>query len=140
VSLQVSVDVEELVIQGMLRPDFDIQDHFGTRVYVSVPADPVYPLLRIQRVPGRGLLTSRYVWLDAARIQYDVWADTRKAAWRAADTVRSLLIASQGKSFPPHGWVDGITEIIAPWNLGDPDSKRVRYNGEVDILVRPLVA
>lgn len=138
-TLQVAVDVEELLIQGMLRPDFDIQDHFGTRVYVSVPADPVYPLLRIQRLGGT-VLDSRMLWLDRARVQWDVWADTRKAAWRAADTVRSLLIASQGKSFPPHGWVDGITEITGPFNLPDPDSNRVRYIGEVLILVRPLAA
>lgn len=138
-ALMVAVDVEELVIQGMLRPDFDIQDHFGTRVYVTVPPEPTYPLLRIQRVGGT-LTTSQYVRLDRATVQYDVWADTRKAAWRATDTVRSLLIASQGKAFPPHGWVDGITELIGPFYLGDPDSNRVRYTGEVQILVRPLVA
>lgn len=138
-ALAVAVDVEELLIQGLLRPDFDIQDHFGTRVYTTVPPNPTYPLLRVQRLGGT-LTTSQHMGLDRARVQYDVWADTRKAAWRAADTVRSLLISSQGKSFAPHGWVDGITETLGPFNLSDPDSKRVRYIGEVQILVRPLVA
>lgn len=140
-ALQVSVDVEELIIQGLLRLDDEISDVFGlapTRVYSKVPDEPSYPLCVVSRLGG-ALVFSHHLWLDRARVQYDVWGDTKKATWRAADKVRSALIAGQGVTYSPHGRVSAVEETIAPHESPDPDSVRVHFVGEMLVTVRPLV-
>lgn len=135
--LQVPTDVEEVLIQGLLRPSADIQAVFDTRISAEVPPDPVYPLARVKRLGG-ALTTSRFLWLDRARVQIDVWGDTRKATWRAANLVRSVLIAGQCTTYAPLGRIDSIDEIIGPFEGPDSDKRRRHYIAEYEVLVRPI--
>lgn len=136
-ALQIPADVVELLVQGLLRPDPDIQDVVGTRVYSTVPPKPTYPLVRIERVGGQ-LATSRFLWLDRARVDVNIWGDTHKATWRAANTVRSLLIAAQCTTYEPLGRVDGITELSWRDPVREQEAGRYRAIGEYEVLVRPL--
>jgi uncharacterized protein DUF3168 len=139
-ALQVSVDVEELLVQSLLRLDPEIAEIFGTpvRVYSRVPPEPDYPLAVVRRFGG-ALAFSHHLWLDRARIQCDVWGETKKATWRAADKVRSAIVAGQGVTYYPHGRISAVEETIAPHESPDPDSTRVHFVGEVLVTVRPLV-
>lgn len=136
--LQVSVNVEELLVQGLFRTSTEIQDVLGTRIYTLVPAsNPTYPLAIVRRLGG-SLVMNHHLWLDRARVQYDVWGDTKAATWRCADRMRSLFIAGQGTNYPPLGRIDGVTETIAPYYQHDPDSERFHYVGQMLVTVRPL--
>lgn len=138
------VDVEELLIQGLLRVNDDIQTHFDTRVYTRRPAEPTYPLLQIRRLGG-GLTFNHPVWADRARVQYDVWSDllppegegSKKATWRAANAVRVVLMESRG-IYAPHGSITYVTERIAPFELDDPDTRRIHLLGEIALDVHPI--
>lgn len=134
---QALVDIEELVVQGLLRTHPDVVEAVDTRVYTKVPSDPTFPLVRVRRLGG-ALVVSHHAWLDAPRIQYDVWGDTKKATWRIADTVRRALIDGQGQAYSPMGWIDGVTETIAPHEVDDPGSDRVHFVGEMRLISRPL--
>lgn len=146
--LQVDVDVEDLLVHLVLRPNDDIQSKFGAsviRVYKGeIPAKPVYPLLTVQRLGG-SLQFSHHLWCDSARVQYDVWSDQkppngqgfRKDTQRMAGMVRSLFIACQGTTYAPAGRIDGVTELIAPISVPD-DNGRYHFVGEMQVNVRPI--
>lgn len=99
-------DVEELVVQFLLD-QIDLDDFFTTgvdvnrstvtsppsgRVYSVLPNVKVFPAVRITRFGGQPR-TFRPRHLDAAQIQIDGFAPTRKQAWEITETCASLLAA-----------------------------------------------
>jgi hypothetical protein len=139
--LQVGVDVEELLIMGVLRPSADVQTAFGgadAHVHTDIPPDPAYPLVTVKRLGGANAIGGVF-WHDRARIQYDVWADSREDAQAGAATVRAVLLASKDHDYSPFGRVTSVEETIAPFNQPDPASVRSRFIGEVIVSVHPLV-
>jgi hypothetical protein len=137
------VDVEELLVQGLLRQNTGVTDLIDTRVYTRRPPNPRYPLVTVRRVTGH-LVYSHGPWLDRAWIEYQVWSEniktegaTKKATERIASAVRVALIEGQSQSYSPLGWIDGIVELQGPREVPDGLGERFRYVGEMSVLVRP---
>lgn len=131
------VDVEELLIQGMLRLNADVIAQVGTRVYTVIPAEPTYPLVQVRRMGGQ-LVFSHHAWMDRCRIQWDAFGDTKKATWRVADAIRRAFIDGQATTYAPMGRVDAVTETIGPRGIDDKESDRVHVVGEMLVYTRPL--
>jgi hypothetical protein len=143
VPLSVLPDVERILV-AVLRAAPEIQALAGgdpPRVHTRLPEDPTFPLLRLQRVGG-SLPFQRPAWLDAARVQFDSWADTKREARDLAATAEAVLLQTTG-SQPPGGALGVITSIEESLGLQwlqEPDSARHRYLFEVRVYAHPPAA
>ncbi|KAB7769361.1 tail completion protein gp17 [Xanthomonas maliensis] len=80
-----------------------LTDLVGTRVYPDVPPDsPVYPLITYQQVGGRAQWFQDQTRPDKAhaRIQVNVWADSRAQANALARQVDARIAASSFAAEP----------------------------------------
>lgn len=122
----------ELLVATALRADGDVADLVGSRVYTEVPPNPTYPLVRVLRVSGERL-TPRHV--DIARIQVDVWANTKREGWVVLDV--ALASADQLPGVHDEGIVTAALPAAGPTWAPDPDTDQPRWTADVLIYSHP---
>lgn len=100
--------------------------NIGSRVYSSIPKDPTYPLIVVQRLGGTPAIRQR---LDAALIQIDVWGGTKSQAHDAAQAARVALLELEGTNVtdPVTGYVTAVDDAGGLIWLPDPLTGRDRY-------------
>jgi len=126
-TLPLQVDVEELLIQQVLRPNVQLTNLLGgeMRIYTRIPYGataaeaPKYPLVTVRRITGSQGIAD-VLWLDRALVQVDAWAETEKAAWRVAATAEAVLYAAPG--IYALGRLSKVEEESGVTKLRDPDS------------------
>lgn len=97
----------------------------GGRAYSSIPGNPTWPLAVVQRLGGVPPVPRR---LDAARIQVDIYGNTKSEARAAADAARLALHRCEGTTFVSEmGYVTGVEDEMGMTFLPDPVTKRDRY-------------
>lgn len=82
-------------------------------VHSSVPAEPTYPLAIVQRLGGIPAVRG---YLDAARIQVDVWGGIRSDGSAATQTSKSELIVIAQQIIARLLELEGVT-MISPVNV-----------------------
>lgn len=105
-TLRLIPDVEQLV-SGFLRAQPEVVAFFAAgvtsegksvthpptdRVYTDLPAGPVWPAVRVNRVGGSPV-TNEPLWLDQALIQLDVFGGPKALARDLAETCRAVIDA-----------------------------------------------
>lgn len=115
------------------------------RVYSSIPADPDYPLVVVQRLGGIPAVRG---YLDAARIQVDVWGGIRTDG--SAITKSELLVIAQQSiarllelegvtmTTPVHVFVSGVEVSQGLSWMVDQSTGRDRYLFSVLIFGRKM--
>lgn len=106
----------------------------GGRVYSSIPRSPVWPLIVVQRLGGS---PSEPRALDRARIQADVYGNTKSEARAEADSARLVLHNAEGTIFPLEaGYITGVEDESGLTFLPDPVTNRDRYTFGVLVYSR----
>jgi len=113
----------EAIVAAQLR---DSGLAVGDRAYTEIPADPVYPLITVQRVGGVPAIR-RY--LDAAEIQIDVWGTSKAEARDIADAARVACHALAGTAWsdPVTAWVSAVEDSTGLLWLPDDLTGQDRY-------------
>lgn len=126
-------DIEALVSR-FLREQAEIVALVTDRVYTVVPKDPVWPLLRLQRVAG-GPVISRPLRLDAPTVQLDAYGGSKADAQELIETARSV-IALRLEGVHDLGVVSGVSFGSMSW-LPDPSYSpaRARYVADITVYV-----
>lgn len=97
----------------------------GGRAYSSIPKSPTWPLAVVQRLGGTPAVERR---LDLARIQVDVYGNSKSEARLEADRARLALHEVEGTSFPTEsGFITGVVDESGLTFLPDPVTGRDRY-------------
>lgn len=129
----------------MIRPDVEATvvahlkaaDVCQRRVSASVPSDPTWPLVTVQRVGGI-VAVRRY--LDRAAIQVDAWGDSKTEAYAAATAAYAALLDMEGQSFPAtQVFVSSVDDELGFTWSPDPETSRARYLFRVAVHARSLV-
>lgn len=108
----------------------------GGRAYSSIPREPTWPLAVVQRVGGTAADERR---LDSARIQVDIYGNSKSEARAEGDKARKALHAAQGTSFPTEmGYITGVEDESGLTWLPDPTTNRDRYNLSVIVHAHTL--
>ena len=104
------------------------------RVYSSIPASPTYPLAVVQRLGGIPAVRG---YLDAARIQVDLWGGIRTDGSSISKSellvlsqqVMARLLELEGVTMvsPVHVFVSGVDVAQGLTWMVDPSSGRDRY-------------
>lgn len=131
----IAADVERLLVEWALAHD-EIAAIFDDRIYTEIPGrDPGWPLLRFQRFGGGP--TDRVAWLDAPRIQVDVWGGPKSTARLGMATVLGHL-ASDLPGAHDDAVVSAVEVGAMQW-LPDPSfsTPRPRYSADVVVWLRP---
>lgn len=130
--LQLLPDAEMLIVDYLRTVD-DIADEIGERVYTTIPPGPArtWPLVRVMRVGGAPVVPR---WLDAARIQIDVFADDKQTANDIARIVQAALHDLPGVHV--EGVVTGVEDGVFHWNP-DPDTGQPSYTLDVLVYLHP---
>lgn len=128
-------DAESLV-SAYLRTREEVTDLAAQRVFTILPTNKAFPLVRVVRVGGAPLF-SRPLYIDVPRVQIDVWADTKKAAWQLAETCRAVMALAHLASHE-----EGVVSNVALGGLlwqPDTDFKpaKPRYLFDAVLTVRP---
>lgn len=120
-----------------------LRDHIGGGVFSSVPKDPDYPLITVQRVGGTPV--ERH-WVDRATIQIDVWGENKGQARDLADQARVALHNMEGVTYAREfgnvddAFVNGVEDTLGLTWSPDPPTGRDRYIFGVDIYGHPMPA
>lgn len=111
----------------------------STRVYSSVPTNPTYPLVTVQRIGG---VPSVREYLDTANIQIDVWGGTKSEARDIAARARVVLLGLAGSlvSSPVAAWISAVEDALGLSWQPDPVTGRDRYIFAVLVYGRGLEA
>jgi len=106
-----------------------------TGVYSSIPTNPTYPLITVQRIGGFSPVRE---YLDAANIQVDVWGGTKSQARDIAATARVSLLGLAGTmvTTPVTAWVSAVEDSQALTWLPDQLTGRDRYVFSVMVFAR----
>lgn len=119
----------ELVATSWLRGHADIPDaaHIGT----ELPAEPSWPVVRILRIGGAPAVAG---WLDAPRLQVDVYHTTKQAAHDLARLAQAALGGLTGVH--DEAVVTGVTDGVFRWNP-DPQTDQPAYTFDVIVYLHP---
>jgi hypothetical protein len=101
-------------------------------VYGQLPPDPPFPCVRVQRITG-GPVNTRPLYLDAAYVQVDVFADSKGAAHSVVDVCR-VVVANIANEDTPFGWLTGARLgglNFAPDTTHTPPLARYRFDATV---------
>lgn len=136
-TLSILNDAERL-LSLFLRQDDDISTSVGDRVYTVLPAEPTWPLIRLQRWGGSPVI-QRPLVLDSVQIQIDVWGDRKKQAQDIAQLVRAVLSDRLPWGNSTEGWLTfarlGNLRYL-PDDSFDPP--RPRYVIDLEAFVRSV--
>lgn len=98
-------------------------------VYGELPADPVFPCVRLVRVGGSPVATLP-TYLDAALVQCDVFADSKGQGRSVADAARGVLAALSNTS-TAHGLIAAVrlgSFTYTPETAFTPPKARYRFD------------
>jgi len=128
-------DIEELVVTYL--SSLEPLSELNVKVSDEVQQNARFPQVLIGRIGGVGMSPN---WLDPARIQIDVRAQTKRVAHSVAVLVRALLEELPGTD-NDFGVVTDVTDDLGLQWLPDPSVKppRPRYVFGVIVRVHPLV-
>lgn len=87
-TVAVPVDAEALV-SAWLRGNSAVAALVGSAVYTTLPADKVWPAVRLERIGGTPPYDELVV--DEAVIRFNVWGGPKALAWQIANTIRAEL-------------------------------------------------
>lgn len=73
-----------------------LRTQLSARVYSSIPSNPTFPLMTVKRIGG---IPADRVRLDRARLQIDVWGNSKSEARDLADAARVVLHAMENKTY-----------------------------------------
>lgn len=127
------VDVEALITR-YLEDDDDLRNAGVKQVSgPGAPNDPDFPAIRIHRSGGVAYFSP---WIDAARVQIDVWGqkDTAQLRRITSLTYKKLM---EMRGVHEEGVVTDVTETVGRVFLPAPDTKRIRYLFEVRVTTHP---
>jgi len=131
-ALMVPADPERIV-SAFLREQPELADALGDRIYTTMPKDKTYPLMVLTRwggeVPPGGPLS-----VEAADVQFDVWADRKKQAQDVAQLVRAILAQRLPAGDSTGGWITGAASSAmryAPDELVDPPRPRYVFSARL---------
>ena len=96
------------------------------RLYTTIPPNPTYPHIRIQRTGGVPTVRQR---LDAARIDVNVWGNDQSEAQALAQKARAFLMDLEGQATtsPVAAWVSGVDDELGLMRLYDEETNKDRY-------------
>lgn len=125
----------EMHVMEFLRDHANVAAVVDGRVSTRIPADPVFPLLRVQRVGGNQFVRG---YADHAEVQIDSWgeADDDPSAWQAIAIAEGALIADFQGVYDD-AVIDGVDETIGPFSAPDPVTSRPRYIAQVRVTYHP---
>lgn len=128
-TLRVLPDAELLTVNWLATVDeiANLYAHIGTRV----PPDPVLPVIRVLRVGGVPAVRQH---LDVARLQVDVWADSKQAAHDLARLAQSAIHELPGTH--TEGVVTGVDDGVFRW-APDDDTGWAGYSFDVLVYLHP---
>lgn len=124
---EVFPDAEKLVGDALRAASLTV----GSRVYSSIPKTPTFPLITIQRTGGTPVERHR---LDQARIQVDVWGESKSQAHDIAQAARVAIHRMEG-STPTGAVIGGVDDILGLAWSPDPVTHRDRYIFGVSITL-----
>src|SRR3990167_5527066 len=78
-----------------------------TGVYSSIPTEPVYPLITVERTGGDPAVRE---YLDAASIQISVWGASKSQARDIAAHARIILLEMEGAFTSFNAFVSGVAD------------------------------
>ena len=122
-------DAEALVSQGLRDAAIVGLDE---RVYSSIPKSPTFPLVTVQRIGGLPLERHAY---DRARIQVDVWGQTKTEAYYIAQAAR-VAIHRMENTAPTGAVISGVLDDLGLTWQPDPRTARDRYLFGVAVILR----
>lgn len=97
----------------------------GGRVYSSVPAKPVYPLVVVQRIGGIPVVPERQ---DSGNTQVSVWGNNKAEARDAAEEARRVLHALRGTANAElEAWISNVQDSLGLFFIPDIQTDRDRY-------------
>lgn len=129
IDFQAFPDLEALVSEVL-------REELPSRVYSSIPADPVYPLMTVKRIGGLPAVAPR---LDRSRLQIDVWGNNKSEARDLADSARVKVHQMEGQTYRVadgdvvDAVVTAVEDILGLTWLPDEATARDRYIFGVDV-------
>lgn len=98
----------------------------GSRVYSSIPDNPVWPLVLVRRIGGTPAVRQ---YLDTANVQIESWGDTKSNAQSIAQQARVAVLNLEGKTVttPVNAFVTGVDDSLGLFWMPDPETSRDRY-------------
>lgn len=98
----------------------------GTRVYSSIPTNPTWPLVTVQRIGG---IPAVREYLDTANLQVDVWGNSKSEARDIAARARVVLLSIAGTlvTTPVRAWISAVEDALGLSWQPDPITGRDRY-------------
>ena len=108
---------------------------WAARVYSSIPAKPSYPLVTVSRTGGTPAVKQ---YLDAPRIDINVWGNSKSEAYDLAAACRKALMDLEGQRVtdPVSAFVAGVDDVIGVTFLPDETTARDRYVFSVTVYLR----
>lgn len=96
----------EALVSAFLRAQPEIVALVGDRVYTAIPAETVYPLIRVTQYDD-SKITSRVLWLVRFSIQIEAWGGSKGQAFNACATAQAAL-DQRGSGAHAQGVVTGV--------------------------------
>jgi hypothetical protein len=121
----------EAVVAGWIRSTVA-----GSRVYSSVPNTPTYPLVTVARTGG---IAAERHYLDQARIDVNVWGNSKTEAHDLAALCRAAVHNLEGQIVTGQepAFVSGVDDAVGLTWLPDQVTARDRYVFSVLVYLRP---
>lgn len=130
-ALRLLVDAELLAVR-YLRAVPEVAAVVSARVYTEIPPEPTYPLVRLTRIGGIPAIRRH---LDVARLQVDVWANSKFAARGLAATVQAALHDMVGAH--TEGVVTRVEDDLGLTWAPDPETDVARYTAGYAVFLHP---
>ena len=108
----------------------------GDRVFFGIPAGITYPMIAISRVGGGPMRAGP---LDAPRLSFAVWGNTKKDAADVVKALVAVLHEMEMDRLDPSSVGEGAEGITVLW-LPDPNDDRPRYIVDATVTVLALAA
>ena len=111
----------------------------GGRVYSSIPTSPTYPLVVLRRIGGQ---PAERHYMDASRIQVDVWGNSKSEAFDLAQSARVILHDLEGKTLTTGGGspvdivIQAVDDDLGLQFMEDAITGKDRYIFGVQLYVR----
>jgi hypothetical protein len=112
VTLRVLPDAELLTVLWLQQTD----ELAYAGIFTAIPSNPTLPLIRVLRVGGTAVIRQH---LDVARLQVDVWADTKQEAHDLARLAQAAIHTMGGVH--DEGVVTAIEDGVFAWHPDEPN-------------------